>query len=117
MIYIQVVDSVEVNRIVAGAEFIATQPGEWLTESEYARMRKRHEMRQSWVALPEWIRGPYRPNFDAANNLLDELDDTAALSMIASIQATAYIIEDATRIEIFRATKAAFTSSIEALAE
>lgn len=117
MIYIKVIDGVEVDRILADAEFVATLPGEWLTEAEYARMLQRREMRQTWGELPEWIRGPYRHNFDSANNLLDELDDVAALSMIASIQATAYIAGDATRTAIFNATKEAFTASIEALAE
>lgn len=116
MIYIQVENGVGVNRIIADPNFIASQSGEWMTEEAFKRFQIRSAMRVQWGNLPEWIRGPYRPEFDAANNLLDEGDDVAASSMISSIQPTQFILEDATRLATFTAVKSIFSEQVANLA-
>jgi len=47
-----------------------------------ARPAARAALRAQWDTLPAWIRGPYRPIFDAANALLDAGDDEAAAAMV-----------------------------------
>lgn len=46
------------------------------------RTAARHNLRQQWNALPDFIRGPFRDKFEAANRLLDEGDDAAAITLI-----------------------------------
>jgi hypothetical protein len=47
-----------------------------------ARSAGRTALRTAWDGLPSWIRGPYRPEFEAANRLLDEGDDEGAAALI-----------------------------------
>jgi hypothetical protein len=48
-----------------------------------ARPLARKSLHEQWDALPAWIRGPYRPEFDSANALLDAGDDEGAAALIA----------------------------------
>ncbi len=59
----------------------AAQAREIYTEA-IARKKRREELRGAWDALPSWITGPYRMQFDAANSLLDEGKDDQAIEMI-----------------------------------
>lgn len=85
------------------------------TEAELARAAARTAMWQQWDGLPAWIRGPYRPLFDAANNLLDEGDDEAAAEMILAAEPTAAILADPTVYpELGDVTKQQFFAAVQA---
>ena len=102
---------IEDHRITAESELLV-EGG--MTAGE-ARSTKRSAMREEWDFLPAWIRGPYRPLFDAANQLLDEQDDEAALEMISSAEANASIKEDLTSyVELGDRTKAEYFSLVKA---
>lgn len=78
------------------------------------REASRHALRQQWDALPDYIRGPFRDKFEAANRLLDEGDDAAAIALIEYTEApTAYTAQ---QLAAFAATKAAMRAGIEAMA-
>jgi hypothetical protein len=46
------------------------------------RAAARSALRQQWDSLPPFIRGAYRPEFAAVNEMLDEGDDEAAAALI-----------------------------------
>ncbi len=79
------------------------------------RSLQRTALRQQWDALPEFIRGPFRDKFEAANRLLDEGDDDAAIALIDYAEAPASFTAD--QIAIFAATKAAMKAGIEGLTQ
>jgi len=74
------------HEIPSVAEIEAARPAVEAAIDAAALIPKRADVRSAlraqWDALPAWIRGPYRPLFDAANALLDEGDDDAAKAMI-----------------------------------
>lgn len=76
-----------------------------ISTENYANSRqgKRAALRQQWEALPAYIRGPYRPEFEAANRLLDEGDDESAIAMIQYAIAKIDFTQD--QIAVFDATK------------
>jgi len=89
-----------------------------------ARAQSRAALRAQWDGLPAWIRGPYRPLFSAANELLDEGDDDAAGAMIAAAEPNAAILADEevyvelggrTKSEYFCLVRASFAAGIAAL--
>lgn len=49
---------------------------------EKSRQKSRAALREKWDALPAFIRGPFRKEFEAANVLLDEGDDEAAGALV-----------------------------------
>jgi hypothetical protein len=78
-----------------------------------ARAQGRSALYAAWQALPAYIRGPFREKFEAANMLLDEGDDEAAIAMIEYSEAPAsYTLEQAS---VFAATKTAMKAGIENL--
>ena len=96
------------------------QNGQWVEPSpaELAaaeRSAQRTALRQQWDALPDYIRGPFRDKFEAANRLLDEGDDDAAIALIEYAEAPASF--DAEQIATFAATQAAMKAGIEGLAQ
>lgn len=100
-------EQIEAERASVEAEMDAER------QSESARPAARAAMRAQWDALPAWIRGPYRPLFDAANALLDAGDDDAAAAMIEyAAPATGY--SDAQRAT-FEAVRSQFSQAIAAL--
>jgi len=78
------------------------------------RTASRHALRQQWDALPDYIRGPFRDKFEAANRLLDEGDDAAAIALIEYADSPSSFTSD--QIAIFAATKAAMKAGIDAMA-
>lgn len=89
-----------------------------------ARALARTALRSQWDGLPAWIRGPYRPLFSAANELLDEGDDDAAAAMIAAAEPNSAILADdtvyaelggRTKSEFFWIVRASFAAGIAAL--
>lgn len=94
--------------------------GQWVEPSpaELAaaeRSAQRTALRQQWDALPDFIRGPFRDKFEAANRLLDEGDDAAAIALIEYAEAPASF--DATQLATFAATQAAMKAGIEGLTQ
>ena len=77
------------------------------------REASRHALRQQWDALPDYIRGPFRDKFEAANRLLDEGDDAAAIALIEYADAPSSFTEQ--QLATFAATKAAMKAGIEGL--
>lgn len=79
----------------------------------YQRQKARADLRAQWEALPAYIRGPYRDKFEAANRLLDEGDDAAA---VALIEYAAPVPDfDAAQLATFAQVKASMKAGIEAL--
>lgn len=96
------------------------QNGQWVEPSpaELAaaeRSAQRTALRQQWDALPDFIRGPFRDKFEAANRLLDEGDDDAAIALIEYAEAPASFT--ATQLATFAATQAAMKAGIENLTQ
>lgn len=96
------------------------QNGQWVEPSpaELAaaeRSAQRTALRQQWDALPDFIRGPFRDKFEAANRLLDEGDDDAAIALIEYAEAPASFT--ATQLATFAATQAAMKAGIEGLTQ
>lgn len=96
------------------------QNGQWVEPSpaELAaaeRSAQRTAIRQQWDALPDYIRGPFRDKFEAANRLLDEGDDAAAIALIEYAEAPASFTTD--QIATFAATQAAMRAGIENLTQ
>lgn len=79
------------------------------------RAVSRTAMRTQWDGLPAYIRGPYRPLFDAANELLDEGDFDAAVAMVDAAEANGIISADPTKEATFNAVKAQFAAGVTAL--
>ena len=79
------------------------------------RSSQRTALRQQWDALPDFIRGPFRDKFEAANRLLDDSDDAAAIALIDYAEAPASFTAD--QLAIFTATQAAMRAGIEGLTQ
>ena len=77
------------------------------------RASKRSTLRSAWDALPAFIRGPYRPEFEAANALLDSNDDEGAIALIQYAPAKPGF--DESQIATFNAVKAQMVAGIESL--
>lgn len=77
------------------------------------RATKRATLRARWDSLPSWIRGPFRPAFEAANRLLDEGDDDAAADLIR--YQTPPPDYDSTKLAVFAAVKSEFAAAIDEL--
>lgn len=87
-----------------------------LTEGELsslARTSSRSSLRTIWDNLPAYIRGPYRPQFEAANRLLDDGDDEGAAALIQ--YATACPDYDEEQVDAFNAAKSTLLAGIESL--
>lgn len=82
-------------------------------ENEAAQQRAalRQSLRQQWDALPNFIRGPFRDKFEAANRLLDERDDAAAIALIEYAEAPASFTVE--QMATFSAVRAAMKAGIE----
>lgn len=80
-----------------------------------ARKAARDSLKAQWEAMPDYIRGPYRPLFDAANALLDAGDDAAAIAMIEAAEANSVISADQLKLGVFTAAKAAFLQGVSDL--
>lgn len=94
------------------------QNGQWVepTQAELdaaQRATQRTALRQQWEALPAYIRGPYRDKFEAANRLLDEGDDEAAVALIEYAPPAPDF--DAAQLATFAQVKEAMKAGIEAL--
>jgi len=50
--------------------------------AQIAYSQIRAELRKKWEALPDFIQGPYRDTFDAANALLDDDKKAAAVELV-----------------------------------
>ena len=85
------------------------------TIAKAAREATRSTLRAQWDKLDPYIRGPYRPLFDAANRLLDENDDDAAIEMIDSAEPTLKISEDPIKLATFNYVKTQFMGAIKSL--
>jgi hypothetical protein len=81
--------------------------------SSAARATSRAALRQQWDALPAIYRGPYRPEFEAANRLLDEGDDEGAAAIIAYAAPKAGFTE--AEVAAFGAIKSQMAAGIAAL--
>lgn len=82
-------------------------------QAQKLRAASRVALRAAWDALPAFIRGPYRPEFEAANRLLDEGDDAGAIALIEYAPAKPdFTIE---QVATFAAVKAQMKAGIEAL--
>lgn len=81
--------------------------------SARARSSSRAALRAQWEALPAYIRGPYRDKFEAANRLLDEGDDDAAVALIEYAAPAPDF--DAAQLATFAQVKASMKAGIEAL--
>lgn len=77
------------------------------------RAAQRTALRQQWDALPDFIRGPFRDKFEAANRLLDEGDDGAAVALIEYAEAPALF--DSDQLATFTAARAAMKAGIQNL--
>lgn len=96
------------EEIIAAADLLA--------QAATARAAARATLRTDWSALPSWIRGPYRPLFDAANQLLDEGADEDAVAMIEYAEPMpAFSAEQVATFEQVRATFAAAIAALPAL--
>ncbi len=87
-----------------------------LTEGELAaiaRTSSRSSLRTIWDNLPAYIRGPYRPQFEAANRLLDEGDDVGAADLIQ--YATPCPSYDQWQFDAFESVKSTLLAGIESL--
>jgi hypothetical protein len=87
-----------------------------LTEDELAalaRTSSRVSLRTIWDNLPAYIRGPYRPQFEAANRLLDDGDDEGAAALIQ--YATPCPDYDEEQADAFNAAKSTLLAGIESL--
>lgn len=96
------------------------QNGQWVepSQAELAaaeRAAQRTALRQQWDALPDFIRGPFRDKFQAANRLLDEGDDDAAIALIVYADAPASFTGE--QLATFAATQAAMKAGIEGLTQ
>jgi len=78
-----------------------------------ARAQARSALRQQWVALPSWIRGPYRDAFESVNALLDEGDDVAAADLVNYQEPKAGYSPE--QVATFEQVKAAFVAGVVAL--
>ncbi len=67
------------------------------------RATQRAALRAQWDSLPAYIKGPYRPEFEAANRLLDEGDDESAVAMIQYASAKPDFTQD--QITVFNNVK------------
>lgn len=102
------------------SEAATWQNGQWVEPSpaELAaaeRSAQRTALRQQWDALPDFIRGPFRDKFEAANRLLDEGDDDAAIALIQYAEAPASFTAE--QLATFTATQAAMKAGIEGLTQ
>lgn len=119
-----------VFNLAAGESVTESQMATALRESNAAELAKsvredaRLSLQEQWSNLPAWIRGPYRPLFDAANSLLDEGDDEAAFEMIDSAEPMAAILNDTdiyaslgglTKADFFNTVKSQFRQAIQTL--
>jgi hypothetical protein len=77
------------------------------------RVTARAALRAVWDNLPAYIRGPYRPQFEAANRLLDDGHDEEAAALI--LYASACPDYDQDQIEAFNAAKSTLLDEIESL--
>jgi hypothetical protein len=78
-----------------------------------SRATSRAALRQQWDALPAIYRGPYRPEFEAANRLLDEGDDEGAAAIIAYAAPKPGFTE--AEVATFKAIKSQMAAGIVAL--
>lgn len=78
-----------------------------------SRATSRAALRAQWDALPAIYRGPYRPEFEAANRMLDEGDDEGAAAIIAYAAPKAGFTE--TEAATFEAIKSQMAAGIAAL--
>lgn len=81
--------------------------------SSAARATSRAALRAVWDNLPAYIRGPYRPQFEAANRLLDDGHDEEAAALIQ--YASACLNYDQVQIDQFNAAKSILLDGIESL--
>lgn len=77
------------------------------------RAEFRAQLRLQWESLPSWIKGPYRPLFDAANSLLDQGDDDSAKDMIYYAEPQLRYTEE--QAAIFEQVKSSFVLAIQAV--
>lgn len=94
------------------------QNGEWVEPSQQEldaqqRATERSALRQQWDSLPAYIKGPYRPEFEAANRLLDEGDDESAIAMIQYTEPMPGFTQD--QITVFNNIKQEMIDGITAL--
>ena len=80
-----------------------------------ARATSRAALRAVWDNLPAYIRGPYRPQFEAANRLLDDGHDEEAAALIQ--YASACLNYDQVQIDQFNAAKSILLDGIESLTD
>ena len=78
-----------------------------------ARATSRTALRAQWDALPAIYRGPYRPEFEAVNRLLDEGDDESAAAIIAYALPKAGFTE--AEVATFETIKSQMAAGISAL--
>lgn len=78
-----------------------------------SRRAERAALREQWDGLPHWIRGPYHPEFEAANRLLDDGDDDGAAALIEFAEPKAGF-SDAQKA-VFVVVQSEFSAAIEAL--
>lgn len=78
-----------------------------------SRETARTALRAQWDALPAIYRGPYRPEFEAANRLLDEGDDEGAAAIIAYSEPKQGYSEE--EISTFNTVKSQMATSIASL--
>jgi hypothetical protein len=78
-----------------------------------ARTTARTTLHVFWDSLPAYIRGPYQPQFEAANRLLDDGHDEEAAALIQ--YAAACLDYDQVQIDQFNAAKSILLDGIESL--
>lgn len=79
----------------------------------FARSSSRASLRTVWEGLPAYIRGPYRPQFEAANRLLDQGDDEGAVALIQyALPCPDY---DQAKLNAFNTAKSTLLAGIESL--
>jgi hypothetical protein len=124
---LQSAGTISAGWVVRGEEY-ELAPGDSITQEQLAaaldqvteaqataasRATSRAALRAVWDNLPAYIRGPYRPQFEAANRLLDDGHDEEASALIQ--YASACLNYDQVQIDQFNAAKSILLDGIESL--
>ena len=81
------------------------------------RQIKRDAMAEKFRSQPAWIRGAFYPQFMAANQLLDVMDDEGAITLVEDTDPNEKTKGTSGRTDIFEQVKAEFIADIQSLSE
>lgn len=78
-----------------------------------ARREARAEIRAMWAQVPDWVAGPFQEKFEAANALLDQGRDGAAVALVQYAEPPAAF--PPLQLTTFDNLKAALLTQLQAL--